>query len=140
MMLTAKLKLVPIACCLATAIALCAPAGVAHATDGRLIVSGAAASVGGRLQPLGPPMIPQSRGSSAESMGSAKWNAAGGAVELPRGNPLADPLDLRSGETELFADAPDGRLHRISLVDAALVACGADDLTTIEDARRRIAA
>jgi tetratricopeptide (TPR) repeat protein len=73
-------------------------------------------------------------------MGSAKWNAAGGAVELPRGNPLADPLDLRSGEAELFADAPDGRLHRISLVDAALVACGADDLTTIEDARRRIAA
>ena len=140
MLRTAKLKLLPIARYVAAAIALCVSASAAHASDGRLIVSGAAVSAAGRLQPLGPPTIPQSMSGAAASAGGAVWNAARSAVELPRGNPLADPLDIRSGEAELFADGRDGGLRRISLVDAALVACGVDNFATIENARGRIAA
>ena len=80
MLRTAKLKLVPIARCVAAAIALCVAAGVAHASDGRSIVSGAAASATGRLQTLGPPTIPPSMGGAAESAGGA---GSGTPLEAP---------------------------------------------------------
>jgi tetratricopeptide (TPR) repeat protein len=82
------------------------------------------------------PVIPGAQ----ELWAADRWHPAAGDVERPHGNPLTDSLDFSPAESELFADAADGQLHRLSLVDAALLACGGDDLATINQARQRFAA
>ena len=56
-------------------------------------------------------------------------------VELPRGNPLLDPLNFTSAETLLFSDAAGGKIDGHSLVDAALVACGVNDPVSLQRCR-----
>ena len=51
---------------------------------------------------------------------------------IPKGDPLTDPLVLSSAERQLFLDLDDGHLDEISLLDAALVACGTADAFTLE--------
>ncbi len=56
------------------------------------------------------------------------WRATAPAqMDMPSGDPLADPLIFSAGERSLFLDAADGRLDEHSLIDAALVACGEDN-------------
>ncbi len=61
-------------------------------------------------------------------------------VDLPQGNPLADPLDFSPAERDLFADAATGQLRRITLLDAGLIASGVTNLAAIDEARTRFGA
>ncbi|HZZ28098.1 MAG TPA: hypothetical protein VFE46_08855 [Pirellulales bacterium] len=49
------------------------------------------------------------------------------AIGMAPGNPLTNALDFSLVERELFLDCADGGLHRLSLVDAALIASGVED-------------
>jgi tetratricopeptide (TPR) repeat protein len=60
-------------------------------------------------------------------------------LDLPPGDPLADALDFTSAERRLFADAADGHFDEHSLLDAALIACGANDPIAIERYRQKFA-
>ncbi|HTQ39626.1 MAG TPA: tetratricopeptide repeat protein [Pirellulales bacterium] len=46
-------------------------------------------------------------------------------------NPFTSPLEFSPAERQLFLDCADGRFHQLSLVDAALVAGGVEDLEAI---------
>ena len=61
-------------------------------------------------------------------------------IELPRGNPLIDPLQFTAPETLLFDGAASGKLNTTSLVDAALVAGGLIDPQSIERYQAKYAA
>lgn len=105
---------------MAAVAALCAAPSVLEASDARSSLFGSS-SLAGQLAPL-----PGSNWSGGAPRGSSGGAAARG-IDLPRGNPLTDGLELTGVESELFADAGDGRLHRLTLLDAGLVACGAND-------------
>ena len=70
----------------------------------------------------------------------ARRPQASAQVDLPQGDPLADPLALSAAERSLFADASDGRFDEHSLIDAALVACGDDNPAAVSRYRRQFAA
>jgi hypothetical protein len=53
-------------------------------------------------------------------------------IALPQGDPLTIPLQLSAAEQRLFDDVEDGRLDEHSLVEAALVASGAENTDEIK--------
>jgi hypothetical protein len=61
-------------------------------------------------------------------------------IDFPSGNPLTDPLAFSPAERLLFDDTTDGRFHRLSLLEAGLIASGATDLTAIAQAEQTFAA
>jgi tetratricopeptide (TPR) repeat protein len=73
------------------------------------------------------------------SPGGESWRPAPGSADLPHGNPLTEPLELSAAERALFVDAADGRLHRLSLLDAGLLACGVEDSSSINIAHEKVA-
>jgi hypothetical protein len=101
--------------------ALCAAPSGLEASDARSSLIGSS-GLAGQLAPL-----PGSNWSGGGASGWTGGRGAGRAIDLPRGNPLTDRLELTAAERELFADAGEGRLRRLTLLDAGLVACGADD-------------
>jgi tetratricopeptide (TPR) repeat protein len=60
-----------------------------------------------------------------------RWRADPNAIDLPHGDPLTQPLNLSPAERGLFADASDGTLDGPPLLDAALVACGVNDVEAL---------
>lgn len=61
--------------------------------------------------------------------------ASNGIISLPQGDPLTAPLALTGAERRLFTDAEDGRFDEHTLVEAALIAGGIQDL---HEVRRRL--
>jgi tetratricopeptide (TPR) repeat protein len=53
------------------------------------------------------------------------------------GNPLTDTLVFSPAERQLFLDTADGSLHQLSLVDAALVASGVENLAAMNGYRQQ---
>ena len=67
-------------------------------------------------------------------------SAAPARVDLPQGDPLADPLPFSRAERDLFQRATDRTADEFKgarLIDAALVASGDEDQTTIATCRQR---
>jgi hypothetical protein len=135
---TLKLRWTEAARCLAMAVVLYAAPVAAWASDVRLGPIGSG-NVAGRLQPLNVPS-PESSSATAEAPASDRWQSPYHDVDWLHGNPLTDPLDFSPAESELFADAAEGHLRRLSLLEAGLLASGVDDLAAIVQARGQFAA
>src|SRR5262245_15616610 len=71
---------------------------------------------------------------------TTEWRPAKATVEIPQGDPLTAPLEFSRAERALFADAGDGHLGEVSLVDKALVACGVVDRIELDRHRGQFAA
>jgi tetratricopeptide (TPR) repeat protein len=135
---TLKLQWTVAARCLVSAASLYAATDAARAYDVRLGPIGSG-NVAGRLQPVHVPSAVFGS-ATAESPANDCWQSQQHGVDLPHGNPLTDPLDFSPAESELFADAAEGHLHRLSLLEAGLLASGVDDLAAIVQAREQFAA
>jgi hypothetical protein len=65
------------------------------------------------------------------AIASNLWQSAAAPVKIPHGDPLTDELPFFPAERRVFTDASDGSLDESSLLTAALVACGTEDVATI---------
>jgi tetratricopeptide (TPR) repeat protein len=98
-----------------------------------LLANAASVMATDSLRPLASVLAPQQRGHN-------DWRAANVEVAPPLGNPLTDALTLSTAERRLFTDASDGRLDELSLLEAALVACGVDEPAAASRYQQRFAA
>jgi tetratricopeptide (TPR) repeat protein len=104
-----------------------------------LLVPIASQAIAGRLEPVDRP-AGLGGAATTDELHRRGREEMQQAIDVPRGNPLADPIDFSPAERDLFADASAGQLRHITLLEAGLVASGASNSAAIENARARFAA